>query len=57
VFAENSKNVEHARPTSKGYASLSTAIAKAISSVLQGQGEPKSALEQAAKTADAQLSK
>lgn len=57
VFVKNSDNVKHARPTTKGYAALSVAIGKAISSVLQGQGEPKSALEQAAKTADTQLAK
>lgn len=57
VFVENSKNVEQARPTSKGYASLSTEIGKAISSVLQGKGEPQGALEDAAKAADAQLKK
>ncbi|MCX7523103.1 ABC transporter substrate-binding protein [Microbacterium sp. STN6] len=57
VFVKNSDNVKHARPTTKGYAALSVAIGKAISHVLQGQGDPKSALEQAAKTADAQLSK
>ena len=57
VFVENSKNVEQARPTSKGYASLSTEIGKAISSVLQGKGEPKGSLEDAAKASDAQLTK
>ncbi|WP_223695023.1 ABC transporter substrate-binding protein [Leifsonia poae] len=57
VFVANSKNVKQTRPTTKGYASLSVAIGKAISSVLQGQGEPKAALEQAAKTADAEMTK
>lgn len=57
VFVENSNNVKHPRPTTKGYAALSVEIGKAISSVLQGQGEPKAALEEAAKAADAQLSK
>jgi multiple sugar transport system substrate-binding protein len=56
-FVANSQNVKQTRPTSKGYAALSVAIGKAISYVLQGQGEPKSSLEQAAKTADAGLSK
>ena len=57
VFVANSQNVKQTRPTSKGYAALSVAIGKAISYVLQGQGEPKSSLEQAAKTADAGLGK
>lgn len=57
VFVKNSNNVKQTRPTSKGYAALSVAIGKAISAVLQGQGEPKASLETAAKTADAQLSK
>jgi multiple sugar transport system substrate-binding protein len=57
VFVANSQNVKQTRPTSKGYAALSVAIGKSISYVLQGQGEPKSSLEQAAKTADAGLGK
>jgi len=57
VFVANSKNVKETRPTTKGYAALSVAIGKAISSVLQGDGEPKSALEQAAKTADSEMNK
>ncbi|MGG7464781.1 ABC transporter substrate-binding protein [Plantibacter sp. YIM 135347] len=55
VFVANSENVKQTRPTTKGYAALSVAIGKAISQVLQGKGEPKEALEQAAKTADADL--
>ncbi|MFF1634551.1 ABC transporter substrate-binding protein [Leifsonia sp. NPDC058248] len=57
VFVANSKNVKETRPTTKGYADLSVAIGKAISSVLQGQGEPQPALEQAAKTADSEMTK
>ncbi|MDN4599030.1 ABC transporter substrate-binding protein [Leifsonia virtsii] len=57
VFVANSANVKETRPTTKGYAALSVAIGKAISQVLQGDGEPKAALEQAAKTADAALNK
>jgi multiple sugar transport system substrate-binding protein len=57
VFVANSQNVKQTRPTTKGYANLSVAIGKAISEVLQGQGEPKTALEQAAKTADAGMNK
>ncbi|MFF1571970.1 ABC transporter substrate-binding protein [Leifsonia sp. NPDC058292] len=57
VFVANSKNVKETRPTTKGYAALSVAIGKAISSVLQGDGDPKTALEQAAKTADSEMTK
>ncbi len=57
VFVANSKNVKQTRPTTKGYADLSVAIGKAISFVLQGQGEPQSSLDTAAKTADAAMSK
>jgi multiple sugar transport system substrate-binding protein len=57
VFVANSANVKNTRPTSTGYAALSVAIGKSISTVLQGDGEPKSALEQAAKTADQALNK
>ena len=57
VFVANSKNVKETRPTTESYASLSVAIGKSISQVLQGQGEPGPALDQAAKTADAQAKK
>ncbi|UAJ79026.1 ABC transporter substrate-binding protein [Leifsonia sp. ZF2019] len=57
VFVANSANVKQTRPTTKGYAALSVAIGKSISAVLQGDGEPKAALEDAAKTADAALAK
>lgn len=57
VFVANSQNVKNTRPTSKGYAALSVAIGKAISSVLQGQGDPKSALESAATKADSEMTK
>ena len=57
VFVANSANVKQTRPTTKGYAALSVAVGKSISQVLQGDGEPKAALEQAAKTADAALAK
>lgn len=55
VMAENGANAKQARPTLPGYVGLSEAIGKAISSVLQGQGDPKQALEDAAKAADAAL--
>jgi multiple sugar transport system substrate-binding protein len=57
VFVANSNNVKQAMPTTKGYEALSVAVGKAISSVLQGQGDPKAALEQAAKTADAEMAR
>ncbi|WP_431279601.1 ABC transporter substrate-binding protein [Leifsonia poae] len=57
VFVANSKNVKQTRPTTKGYAALSVEIGKAISSVLQGQGEPGPALDDAAKAADSQMTK
>ncbi|MFF2053531.1 ABC transporter substrate-binding protein [Leifsonia sp. NPDC058194] len=57
VFVANSANVKQTRPTTKGYAALSVAVGKSISQVLQGDGEPKAALEQAATTADAALAK
>ena len=54
-FVANNANVQHAMPTVPGYEALSVAVGKAISAVLQGQGDAKSALEEAAKTADAAL--
>jgi multiple sugar transport system substrate-binding protein len=57
VFVANSENVKQSRPTTTGYAALSVAVGKSISQVLQGDGDPKAALEEAAKTADAALGK
>lgn len=57
VLVKNAENVKNARPTTKGYAALSVEIAKAISSVLQGDGQPEEALKKAADAADKQLSK
>jgi multiple sugar transport system substrate-binding protein len=57
VFVANAANVKQARPTTEGYAALSVAIGDAIAAVLQGQGDPKTALDDAAKTADAALAK
>ncbi|WGW12250.1 ABC transporter substrate-binding protein [Saxibacter everestensis] len=54
VMAANLENAK-ARPTVPGYAGLSEEIGKAISEVLQGAGDPKPALEQAAKDADESL--
>lgn len=52
VMAANSANAVNARPTVPGYVGLSEAIGSAISKVLQGQGDPREALEEAAKKAD-----
>jgi multiple sugar transport system substrate-binding protein len=56
VMAANMENAIKPRPTIPGYVGLSEAIGSAISDVLQGQGDPKEALEKAAKTADEALS-
>ena len=55
VFVANSDNVKNTRPTTKNYATLSTEIGKAISAVLQGQGDPGPALADAAKKTDSQI--
>ncbi|MFP3466861.1 ABC transporter substrate-binding protein [Leifsonia sp. SIMBA_070] len=57
VFVANSANVKNTRPTTTGYAGLSVAIGKSISQVLQGDGQPKEALQQAATAADTALNK
>ena len=55
VMAANNENAKKARPTVAGYVGLSEAIGNAISEVLQGKGEPKTALEQAAAEANDSL--
>lgn len=55
TMAKNGANAIKARPTVSGYVNLSEAIGQAISSVLQGQGDPREALDTAAATADAAL--
>ncbi|WP_370384257.1 ABC transporter substrate-binding protein [Catenulispora sp. GAS73] len=52
---DNLKNATTARPTVPGYVGLSQAVGQAIAKVLQGQGDPKSALQDAAKAADVAL--
>jgi multiple sugar transport system substrate-binding protein len=52
VFFRNLSNARTPRPTVSGYVSLSTAVGKAISTVLQGAAGSKDALDKAAKTAD-----
>ncbi|TBN57719.1 ABC transporter substrate-binding protein [Glaciihabitans arcticus] len=55
VMAANNENAINVRPTIKGYVGLSESIGNAISEVLQGQGEPKAALEEAAEKANTTL--
>jgi len=52
IMAANSANAINSRPTVSGYVGLSEAIGSAISKVLQGQGDPREALEDAAKKVD-----
>ena len=52
---DNLKNATTARPTVPGYVGLSQAVGQAIAKVLQGQGDPKTALQDAAKAADVAL--
>jgi multiple sugar transport system substrate-binding protein len=55
VMAANGDNAKQARPTVKGYNGLSVAIGDAISHVLQGDGDPKEALDAAVKDANEAL--
>lgn len=55
VMAANAENTKHARPTVSGYVGVSEAIGSAISQVLQGQGDPATALQDAAAQADQSL--
>ena len=55
VMAANNENAKKARPTVSGYVGLSESIGNAISEVLQGKGEPKAALEEAADDANDSL--
>jgi multiple sugar transport system substrate-binding protein len=55
IMAANSANAVTARPTVAGYVGLSEAIGSAISQVLQGQGTPTDALEEAAQKANESL--
>jgi multiple sugar transport system substrate-binding protein len=55
IMAENNVNAVQARPTVAGYVGLSEAIGAAISRVLQGEGDPASALQEAAQQADEAL--
>ncbi|SDB90552.1 carbohydrate ABC transporter substrate-binding protein, CUT1 family [Sanguibacter gelidistatuariae] len=55
VMAANGANATRSRPTVSGYVNLSEAMGTAISRVLQGQGDPQSALDEAADKATAAL--
>jgi multiple sugar transport system substrate-binding protein len=55
TLLENLQNATTARPTVPGYTGLSQAVAQAIAKVLQGQADPKQALDQAAAQADVDL--
>ncbi|SEB64150.1 carbohydrate ABC transporter substrate-binding protein, CUT1 family [Paramicrobacterium humi] len=55
VMAANNENAVKARPTVPGYVNLSEAIGGAISSVLQGQGDPADALKAAAEKSNKKL--
>jgi multiple sugar transport system substrate-binding protein len=55
VMAANSANAKHARPTVPAYNKVSEAIGDSISAVLQGQGDPATALKAAAAKADQAL--
>ncbi|MFG1607694.1 ABC transporter substrate-binding protein [Actinoplanes sp. NPDC049265] len=53
-FFDNLQNAKKARPTAAGYEVLSRNVGDAIAKVLQGQAQPKEALDEAAKkSADA----
>lgn len=56
LFAQNLENATTARPTVPGYVGLSTAVGKAISTVLQGKADAGEALQKAAAEADEALS-
>lgn len=55
VMAANGENAKQARPTVPGYVGLSEAIGSAISHVMQGDGDPKEALDAAADEANEAL--
>jgi multiple sugar transport system substrate-binding protein len=54
-MAANGENATEPRPTVAGYVNLSEAVGAAISKVLQGQGDPQAALDEAAEPATAAL--
>jgi multiple sugar transport system substrate-binding protein len=56
IMAANAENAKQARPTVTGYVGLSESVGNSISEVLQGQGEPETALKDAASEANEALS-
>ena len=57
LMAANSVNAKKPRPTVPGYVGLSEAVGKAISEVLQGAKDPRTALDEAAAKADKALAR
>lgn len=55
LLAKNLDNARNKRPTVQGYVGLSAAYGKAVARLLQGQGEVKASLDDAAKAADRAL--
>lgn len=55
LLAKNLENAKNKRPTVEGYVELSAAYGKAVARLLQGQGEVKASLDEAAKAADRAL--
>lgn len=55
LFAKNLDNAKQKRPTVKGYVGLSKAFGEAVSKVVQGQGDAKQSLDDAATKADRAL--
>ena len=55
VMQANAANAKHSRPTVPGYNGLSEAVGDAVAHVLQGQGTPQAALQDAAQAADKAL--
>jgi multiple sugar transport system substrate-binding protein len=55
IIQENSVNAEQARPTVPGYNGLSEAVGDAVAHVMQGDGDPATALREATTAADKAL--
>lgn len=55
TIQENSVNAEQARPTVPGYNGLSEAVGDAVAHVMQGDGDPATALREATTAADKAL--
>ncbi len=55
VIQANAANARTSRPTVPGYTGLSEAVGNAVAHVLQGEGSPRTALQDAAEAADRAL--